>query len=82
MESVFLLIGLCIVLFIAYRVGKWEDAWQIEMLQADNVRLTGEIYRISRELAKGDYQNGKKMPSIFAHILNENTEKLEDIKWE
>jgi len=76
------LIGICVVLFIAYRIGKWEDQWRVEMLQADNTRLTGEIYRMSREIMRGDYLAGKELPISIINGLEDDIEELEDIKWE
>ena len=76
------LIGICIALFIAYRIGKWEDQWRVETIQADNMRLTGEIHRMAREIMRGDYLAGKKLPISIINDLEDNIEELEDIKWE
>lgn len=76
------LIVICVALFIAYRIGKWEDQWRVEILQADNTRLTGEIYRMSREIMRGDYLAGKKLPVSIINGLEDDIEELEDIKWE
>lgn len=81
MGSTFWLIGICVGLFIAYRIGRWEDQWRTEMLQADNTRLTGEIHRMAREIIRGDYLAGKKLPNSIIDSLEEDIEELEDIKW-
>ena len=78
MSTTLLLVVICAAMFVAYRIGKWEDKWQIELLQADNTRLSGEIHRVVREIERGDYQTGKRPPSIFIDDIEENITEVED----
>lgn len=77
MESILLICALALVAIIGYKTGKWSREWEMVMLQDDNVKLSGEVYRLKKEIDKANIQFVKK---IFSG--NNITKELEETKWD
>ena len=77
MESILLICALALVAIIGYKTGKWSREWEMVMLQDDNVKLSGEVYRLKKEI---DKSNIRFVKEIFSG--NNTIKKQEEKKWD
>jgi hypothetical protein len=75
METLIFLCALILAAVAGYKMGKWSKEWEIIRLQDDNIRLSGEVHKLEREI---DRANASFIEEIFP---KNNTRGQENIKW-
>jgi hypothetical protein len=75
MESILLVCALAIAVIVGYQTGKWSREWEMSMLRDDNIKLTGEVHMLQREIDKADTK-------LVEENYTKNIKELEEIKWD
>jgi hypothetical protein len=58
---IFWAFALAVAVFLGYKIGKWSKEWEMVMLQDDNVKLSGEVYRLKKEVDKANVRFVKEI---------------------
>jgi len=63
---------------LCYKCGKWYNELEMSRLQSDNTRLSGEVYRMRKQVIKAESLVFGPPPAGPI----ENITELEKIKWD